>query len=197
MADDQQHRVSDPQSVRALAHPLRLQLMDILGMEPDLTATQCAERTGESVASCSFHLRMLAKYGYVVPAPPRGREKPWRRVTRSRTISPDFEDPSSVQEVSVLAELVVDREADRLRQWLGRDSRTQTEWADATPISTTSLWLTPEEAREMAHAVMEVHTRFSEQFRHRRDDPAQRPADARPVYVLAASSVDVTADVES
>lgn len=195
--NDERQRVSDPQSVRALAHPLRLQLMDILGMEPELTATQCAERTGESVASCSFHLRMLAKYGYVVPAEPRGREKPWQLASRSRTISPDFDDPASIQEVSVFAQLVVDREADRLKQWLAQGGRESEEWAESTPLSTTSLWLTPEEAYEMAHAVMEVHTRFSDRFHHRRDDPAQRPAGARPVHALAGSSVDVTTEAES
>ena len=52
---------SDPATMRALAHPLRLDLLDLLGDGP-LTATQCAEATGESVASCAYHLGTLAKY---------------------------------------------------------------------------------------------------------------------------------------
>lgn len=186
--------ISDPTSVRALAHPLRLQLLDLLGMESELTATQCAERTGESVASCSFHLRMLAKYGYVVPGEPRGREKPWKLASRSRTISPDYDDPASVEEVSVFAQLVVDREAGRLKRWLARAGRELPEWTDATPLTTTSLWLTADEAKEMSTAIMEVHQRFSERFRQRRDDPTTRPAGARPVHVLGASSVDPAAE---
>lgn len=71
---------SDPARIRALAHPLRLRLLDLLDAEGDLTATQCAARTGESVASCSFHLHTLARHGYVEAAPPRGRERPWRSV---------------------------------------------------------------------------------------------------------------------
>ena len=71
-------RITDPQRIRALTHPLRLELMDVLAEEGAATATRCAELTGESVASCSFHLRMLAKYGYIEPAERTGREKPWR-----------------------------------------------------------------------------------------------------------------------
>ncbi|PSL01197.1 ArsR family transcriptional regulator [Haloactinopolyspora alba] len=194
---EKRQRISDPQSVRALAHPLRLELMDVLGMESELTATQCAERTGESVASCSFHLRMLAKYGYVEPAEPRGREKPWRLASRSREIGPDHDDPASLHEVSMFAQLIVDREADRLKRWLGRASSEPQEWTEATAMSTSSMWLTAEEAQEITTAVTELHTRFADRFRDRRDDPSRRPAGARPVHLLGASSVDVAAEAES
>src|SRR5580700_3772892 len=65
--------------LRALAHPIRWKLIDVLGSELSATATRCAEVTGESVASCSYHLGILAKYGYIelVPDQP-GRETPWR-----------------------------------------------------------------------------------------------------------------------
>ena len=59
--------ISEPERVRALAHPLRLALLDFLEDGGEATATRCAEATGESVASCSFHLRILAKYGFMAP----------------------------------------------------------------------------------------------------------------------------------
>ena len=58
--------------------PTRLELLDFLHEAGEATATECSRRLGESVASCSFHLRMLGKYGYIEPAERRGREKPWR-----------------------------------------------------------------------------------------------------------------------
>lgn len=191
---DPTRRITDPQRVRALAHPLRLKLMDVLRMEAELTATQCAELTGESVASCSFHLRMLAKYGYIQPAEPRGREKPWRLVSRSRSIGPDHGDPASVREASALAELVVDREADRLRRWLARAGQEPPEWADATTIGTSSFWLTAEEMQEVSDSIVDVQASLAERFAARRDDPASRPPGARPVHFLAAVSVEAERD---
>ena len=73
--------ITDPKAMRALAHPLRLTLLEQLGRAGTLTATQAAEIVGESPANCSFHLRTLAKYGFVEEAATgQGRERPWRRV---------------------------------------------------------------------------------------------------------------------
>lgn len=187
-------RISDPHRIRALAHPLRLELIDVLGTEGDLTATRCAEITGQSVASCSFHLRMLAKYGWVEPAEPRGREKPWRLVSRSRTIAPDHDDPSSVREVSAFAQLIVDREAERLRAWLSRAGTEPAAWIEASTISTTSFWATSEELAEIGRELQDLHTRITERFGERRSDPASRPEGARPAHFLGATSVDVGAE---
>src|SRR5687767_497769 len=77
-ADGTRHSPSDPERMRALAHPLRLALLQYLDDVGEATATQCARHTGESVANCSFHLRLLARYGFVEPAEQRGRERPWR-----------------------------------------------------------------------------------------------------------------------
>jgi DNA-binding transcriptional ArsR family regulator len=60
--------IHDPAHIKALAHPIRLALLDFLGSVPQATATQCAEAIKESVASCSFHLRTLAKHGYIEQA---------------------------------------------------------------------------------------------------------------------------------
>ena len=61
-------RLSDPRALRAYAHPTRMELVGLLRREGPLTATRAAELTGESVASCSYHLRMLAKYDLVEKA---------------------------------------------------------------------------------------------------------------------------------
>lgn len=181
-------RISDPQRVRAMTHPLRLRLLDLLGMEQELTATECAERTGESVASCSFHLRMLAKYGYIEPGEQRGREKPWRLVSRERTFTPDFDDPESLLEVSTLAQLVADREADRIRRWLAASRGEPPEWVDASLLATSSFWMTAEEMKEVSDAVAELGTTLARRFADRRDHPDRRPDGARFVHVLGAVS---------
>jgi DNA-binding transcriptional ArsR family regulator len=73
----------DPKALRAMAHPVRLQVLEILGAEGPLTATELGERIDESPANTSFHLRTLAKYGFVEEAERgKGRNRPWREVKR-------------------------------------------------------------------------------------------------------------------
>ncbi len=88
MPDQKEPLISDPKRLRALAHPLRWKLIDLIDSEQTATATRCAEVLGESVASCSYHLNMLAKYDYVEQAlGGQGREKPWRLVSRGQSFT--------------------------------------------------------------------------------------------------------------
>lgn len=69
----------DARTLRALAHPLRLRLLAVAASEGTITTTSASERTGESSGNCSFHLRLLAKYGFLESARGRDqRERPWR-----------------------------------------------------------------------------------------------------------------------
>src|SRR5215469_9609332 len=62
--------LSDPQTVRALTHLVRLALLEALKLEGQLTATQAGELIGEPPNTCSFHFRQMAKYGFVEEAGP-------------------------------------------------------------------------------------------------------------------------------
>lgn len=179
--------ITDAQRIRALSHPLRLELMDVLGEEGTATATRCAELTGHSVASCSFHLHMLAKYGYVEPAERRGREKPWRLVTRSRDLRPDLDDPSSVRAVEAIAGVYLDHELTRIRQWIARFAEEPAEWVHASTIAGSGFWATAEELAEVSQQLQSIADRFA----GRQEDPSLRPPGSRPVRLLAVTSVDL------
>jgi DNA-binding transcriptional ArsR family regulator len=64
-------RVEDPRSIRALAHPARLAIIDALASGEELTATQCAELTGLSPSATAYHLNLLERYGFAEAAPHR------------------------------------------------------------------------------------------------------------------------------
>ena len=69
----------DAKALRALAHPLRLRLLAVASSKGSITTTSASEHTGESSANCSFHLRLLARYGFLEPTGGRDRrERPWR-----------------------------------------------------------------------------------------------------------------------
>src|SRR5580700_8533584 len=73
--------LTDPQMMRALAHQARIAIWTYLGLHGPATATECAEIAGLSPSACSYHLRTLARYGFVeedLASAADGRERPWR-----------------------------------------------------------------------------------------------------------------------
>lgn len=183
---DDRPRITDPQRLRALAHPLRNELMDVLAVEVEATATRCAELTRESVASCSFHLRMLAKYGFIEPAPQSGREKPWRLVNRSYSTSADLDDQASIHAAQDVATFVVEREAQRLREWIQRAPVEPVQWRDAAVLSSSVFWATSAELAELTEQLTSLTDRFKERW----NDPSTRPDGARVVRLFGATTVD-------
>lgn len=179
-------RITDPQRIRALAHPLRLELLDLLG-DVELTATECAERTGESVASCSFHLRMLAKYGFVEPAQRRGREKPWKLVSRSRDVRPDFDQPGSARALGMLGALFVEHSVEHVRAWIDQMPDEPPRWVDSSTICSSAFWATSDELAEISAQLQNIGERFADRV----DDPSLRPAGSRPIRVFATANPDV------
>ncbi|MGO4429962.1 ArsR/SmtB family transcription factor, partial [Streptomyces sp. MCAF7] len=73
-------RVLDARSLRGLAHPLRMRLLGALREYGPATASQLADRLGESSGATSYHLRQLAAHGFVEDDPERGkgRERWWK-----------------------------------------------------------------------------------------------------------------------
>src|SRR5450755_4687742 len=109
----------EPKALRALAHPLRWKLIDLVGSETTATATRCAEVLGESVASCSYHLGILAKYGYIelVPGQP-GREKPWRLASTEQDLFPPGLDAEGTLAAEAATQVFLDHEIARLKDRL-------------------------------------------------------------------------------
>jgi DNA-binding transcriptional ArsR family regulator len=179
--------VTDPQAMRALAHPLRLALLDLLAIEGSATATRCAELLGDSQASCSFHLRQLARYGFVEEARPASwRERPWRLTSVSRRWSSVRSDPAGSVAAAELGRVFAEREAARLLAWHGSSAAWPTAWRQASKLSTTPAWMTPAELEDVMSRLIQVTVEAEDRFRERVDDPAKRPPDALPVHLLLA-----------
>lgn len=183
MSEEPPHRITDPRALRALSHRTRWKLIELLNMQPTATATQCADFTGESVASCSYHLGMLAKYGFVEQAGGgAGREKPWRLVSRDQSWSSEGMDPEGALAVEALTEVFLDHEVDRMKQYVRRRDREPEEWRQLGMLTTTLAHLTPEELRELNRDLRAVLDRYW----NRTEDPDLRPPGSRPVRLFFA-----------
>lgn len=190
MPHPSQSPITDPERMRALAHPVRLDLLDFLGQTEEATATQCAEHLGESVASCSFHLRMLEKYGFIERAEQRGREKPWRVVQSSWEVRPSPDQPGSAVAVAEVGTMHLLRETERVQRWLATVSAESDAWLNASTLSSSSLWLTHTEAAELSRELQELGARFT----GRAENPQSRPEGARLVRIFGTLNPEPTTD---
>ncbi len=174
--------VSDPQVMRALAHPARIAIMEHLGVvEGGATATECAEVAGLSPSATSYHLRALAKSGLVEQAPSRGdaRERLWRTVGRSLMVDAGRSaGPDARAAEEALVEAHAARDMQRTRDWLRRAGDEPAEWYDVALFSDTLLLLTADELAGLNEAVSALFEPYRQ--RNRQADP---PAGARTVAV--------------
>jgi hypothetical protein len=179
--------LTDPKAMRALAHPLRWALLEALAQAGTLTATQASEMLNESPANCAFHLRTLAKYGFVEEAGGgRGRERPWRRTYDTLSWGRNPDDPGAAIAAEALDQVWIDRLLNRARRSLTSTASWPRGLDDALGTSSSRLYVRPAEARRLYAMISEAFGQLADdpEIAVRRD-PDRRPADAFPVeFVL-------------
>lgn len=180
-------RLTDPRALRAYAHPTRMQLVGLLRRSGPFTATRAAELTGESVASCSYHLRILAKYGLVEEAPGgRGREKPWRATARFTDWPEYSEDAGVAQAADALTVAVTEHYFERVVRTMESRHRLPRAWQEAEQFGDSLVHLTPEELTDLGERMRALLKPYEE----RESDPSLRPEGARAVSVLRIAFLD-------
>ncbi|MCT7354263.1 helix-turn-helix domain-containing protein [Streptomyces sp. 15-116A] len=158
MPSDEHKRVLDPErdtaALKALTHPLRIQLLGLLRQDGPATASELAERTGESSASTSYHLRVLAKYGFIAEAEHRdGRERRWRALHAVTSWSNEAMESSAAGRAYV--GMARRRQIEHLVASLDRyeediaEGRLSREWVEPSGISDLMPRLTPESLTEL------------------------------------------------
>jgi DNA-binding transcriptional ArsR family regulator len=177
-------QVTDVQTMRALSHPVRIALLEVLSLEGPLTATEVGERIGESPTTCSFHLRQLAKYGFVEEAGGgKGRARPWRMTSLGFSISA-HDDPEAEIAASALGRMVRERQLDRYRTWLDTRTTYPREWREAAIDAQDGFYLTADELKQLGADLMAL---LRSRFPERLSDPSKRPPGSVPVEMLVAS----------
>jgi DNA-binding transcriptional ArsR family regulator len=174
--------ITDPRTMRALAHPVRLALLEVLGREGELTATRAAEILDESPGNMSWHLQTLAKYGYVEETGGgKGRSRPWRIASISNRFRTAAEDPEAEAAGEALESVFADRAYSRLRDWWGRRASYPFAWRDAAFTSESVGYLTAEEMSELGDQIAELFSRYRDRVLNKE----LRPAEAEPVKLVA------------
>lgn len=174
-------RLTDPKALRALAHPLRLRLLARLRTEGPLTATKAGELLGESSASCSFHLRQLAKYGLAEEAGGgHGRERPWRANAMLTSVPEVADSPEFAAAADLFRSLVLDGYMAAARHWLQTKADEPEEWQEAGQFNDLLLYVTASELQALTDELQVLHDRYSERL----TAPELRPAGSRLVSFI-------------
>lgn len=175
--------LTDAREMRALAHPVRVALLEALTREGQLTATEAGELLGETPANCSFHLRTLAKYGFVEEAAGgTGRQRPWCRVGGLLDFELDNEETDATLAAHELARRFEDRSRQRQEAWEATRSSFPAAWRKASFTMNTLSYLTVE---ELSALNAEINT-IVDRYRDRVTDRAKRPPDAYPISLVAS-----------
>jgi DNA-binding transcriptional ArsR family regulator len=134
---EQPLRRIDARSLRGLAHPLRMTILETLQLDGPATSTTLSARLGESTGTISWHLRLLAEHGYIEEEADRGtkRERWWRAVQRQTILNQaDFlDDPETKGSLQIYLRQLVQSYFDRVRNFVDEDW--DGEWQHASEIS--------------------------------------------------------------
>lgn len=184
------HRISDARELRALAHPVRMELYELLALRHSLTATQASKIVGGSPTSVAYHLRTLARYGYVEEAEGgTGRERPWRIKTVGYSFSDNDPNPETRAAAKALSRQLFNRWLERREAFIRDREQWPQEVREATGETNFVLIGTSEELAELQRA----WGRLTERFKDRIENRELRPADSHLFELqLFTHAIDTT-----
>jgi len=162
--------VTDPQALKALAHPLRLRLLGSLRMDGPQTASELGRRFDESSGSTSYHLRVLAKHDFIAEDTnqPNARDKRWRaQHAYTKWNDADFDDPVGAAAAQTMRDHQLDNVVNASRRFEGERDAWGEDWSGAAGHSDYAIRLSPQRLRRLRSRFLEL---IEEEREHGDDD---------------------------
>lgn len=167
-------KITDPERMKALAHPARMAVFDFLATRKvqgfdGATATEIAESAGMTPSAMSYHLRTLAKAGFIEEAPSRGdaRERVWRMKIESFSIAAEPDAPESHRVIErTMGETFRERQERNFSRWLDHRSDNP-RLREVSLTQQGHMRLTIEEAAEFTRRYMELENEYAERTKKR------------------------------
>lgn len=175
--------LSDPKAMRALAHPVRLAILDQLRRRGPSTATELAPEVGATPSVMSWHLRHLAGFGLVQdsePGPDR-RQRRWEAVSRGWRILPPA-DPADLEGLAAaraLSQQMFLQYGDLPSRWVNEvEPSLEPAWSVLGGLANTRIVVSAEELAEIEDVIEATLAPYVTR------DPADRPDSARSVRLM-------------
>jgi len=177
-------RVRDPRAMRALAHPARLAILERLSSQGPATATECAETAGLSPSACSYHLRALARWGFVTETDGVDRrERRWQAqgpFVIGESEGPRRADVRAAEHL--ITAMTIDRARERVLDYLDASDTETSAWRDAATISSRNLLMTADELTDVLRQIDDLLAPYRESQRR-----GHAPEGARRVHVHSSA----------
>ncbi|WP_447913022.1 ArsR/SmtB family transcription factor [Microbacterium phyllosphaerae] len=202
MAEEEQLRRLDSGALKALAHPLRVRIFDLLSAHGPQTASSLASMLGETSGSTSYHLRTLSAHDLIHEVEGRGtaRER-WWELPEGRI---DIPGPSqSMSPANRAAAQIVSSEFFRLRHetlmsYVNRpDIEVPEGWKDAGLIATTLLEMTPSQMEDLKDELMGVIESAVGRYRGQTGPDVRRVSMRTELFDLPATGPVLSVAAES
>jgi DNA-binding transcriptional ArsR family regulator len=183
--------ITDPQAMRALAHPVRLAALSYLQKNGPATATQLSVHVDASPSVTSWHLRHLESFGLVSDSPPPEggadkRQRWWKAVARGFR----FQMPESAEGLEagrLLRTEMMSQALNHAQQWIAETEPVLApEWSRATGSSNTLLTVTLAEAEALENAIEDLLAPYVQR------GTTGAPDDAKPVRLIRMALPEAT-----
>ncbi|PPS76914.1 ArsR/SmtB family transcription factor [Streptomyces sp. MH60] len=170
MPSQENHAITDLGTLKALAHPLRMQLYRGLCVARTATASQLADKVDEAVSLVSYHLRKLAEHGLVEQADPQsadGRERWWQPSSAGVSLRDEnFRDaPERAAAHLAATRLFHEQRAAMYHRYLDERPTWGPEWNSAAPDNESLLRLTPADLKELGEELLALARKYDERGR--------------------------------
>ncbi len=183
-------RVLDAGALRALSHPMRVRIFDVLAQEGPQTASTLAEILGESSGATSYHLRSLARHDLIreVEGERSGRERWWERppggiVYDSRAVQGSPAGEAALQ--VAVAEIHRRRYEELMEFFGGRIDKEPTEWADASSSITSGISMTAEQTTDLIRRIEAVIDEAANAYRGQKGEGVRRVSVRADIFPLS------------
>ena len=181
-------RLRDPRALAAVAHPVRMGIVELLSVQGPMTATELADQLDETPANCSWHLRKLAEHEFIEEAAGgKGRQRPWQMKHLGMSWAEG--DDLSHEELragQALSRMLLERWVDRFLDASEREEGT--EWRESAGLTQNVAWLTPDELAGLTARLQEVAGTYAERLA-----TGERPEGSRLCEIVAwGAAVEVT-----
>jgi len=180
-------RGTDPRTLRAVAHPVRLDLLSLLETNGPLTASRCGEFLKLTPKLCSYHLTLLGRYGLIEETGGgKGRARPWRLVTRDLTYVHRGNEPDAdANAADQFARTLLARDARMIEAFIDRRRRLAPAWRNVAAMTSRPLRLTADQLAALRTEMLELLDRYARMSQ-------VDTAGSQPVHVaLYAVPVDI------
>ena len=151
--------VTDVEALRVLSHPLRARILGALRLEGEATASQLGRRLGESSGATSYHLRQLARFGFVEESEHQvsRRERVWRARHALTTIDPmRFTSGVDWEVLDDVSWIQLRRAVAQSERWIHRRAQASPDWASAAGFSDDVVRLTPAACHQLHERLIDL-----------------------------------------